>query len=104
MAKIIKKSLKWMAGTSIDIVATKLYWCPETEVLGYDSPNVTIAMPATEIILPDEAPGFPLDEGNFKLGISSVDDVGNESDIAEIAVPFDFAAPDAPTDLVVEDI
>ena len=104
MAKIIKKTLSWTPGAAADIVATKLYWCSEEEVLTYDSPNVTIDMPATEITLPEDAPNFPLEEGNFQIGITSVDDVGNESDIAELAVPFDFAAPDAPTNLVVEDV
>lgn len=104
MAKIIKKVLTWTPGAAADIVATKLYWCQDDEVLDYNSPNFTVDMPATEVTLPTDIPEFPLEEGNFKLGISSIDDVGNESDIAELAVPFDFAAPDAPTNLVVEDV
>ena len=103
MAKIIKKVLRWTPGTAADIVATKVYWCAEAEVLDYNSASVQIAMPASQLTLPDDAPAFPLTEGNFKVGLSSIDDVGNESDIVEITVPFDFTPPDIPTDLVVED-
>jgi len=102
--KVIAKNIKWTASTSPDVVAHKVYWCPETDDLDYESDSIRVEMPKTNLILPDEAPSFPEEEGNFKIGISSVDDVGNESDIIEISFPFDFAAPDAPTNLVVEDV
>ena len=36
---------------------------------------------------------MPLIDGQVSLGISTVDDVGNESDISVITVPFDLVAP-----------
>ena len=105
MSKVITKNVTWTASTSPDVVAHKVYWCPEAEDLGYESDNVLVVMPKTNLVLPDEALSFPVEEGNFKIGITAVDDVGNESDMAElVSLPFDFAAPDAPTNLAVEDV
>lgn len=43
--------------------------------------------------------GVP-NEANIIFGISAVDEVGNESDIAgNVVVPFDQDAPDAPTNV-----
>ena len=105
MAKIIKKKVSWTASTASDVEGYKVYW--STEANGepdYDADNVEVS--ATQVIFPDDTPTFPVaEEGNYILGVAAVDDVGNESDMAVTSpVPFDFNAPDAPSNVIVENI
>lgn len=104
MAKVISKRISWTAATTPDIVAHRVYVEPEGTLIDYNSFNTTVDMPKTDIVVPGEFPGWPMEEGNYGVGISSVDDMGNESDITIISSPFDFSAPDAPTGVVVEDV
>jgi len=99
MAKIIGKKIKWVASSAADLVAHNLYVCKDTETLTYDTQHVTVNMPAVEYILPGI---FSITtEGTFKIGLTAVDDMGNESDMVNIASPFDFIAPSAPSGLQV---
>ena len=106
MAKITRRNVRWDPSTSPDVVAHKVYWCEEDNYLDYNiSPSVRVDLPKTNLIIPDETPDFPTDaDGNFRIGVTAADEVGNESDFIEVGpIPFDFAAPDAPKNLVVED-
>jgi len=49
-------------------------------------------------------PSFPLVNGTLTLGISAVNDAGNESDITEMTAEFNFVVPDAPRNLKIEDL
>jgi hypothetical protein len=102
MAKIRKYRLSWNASESTDVSNYKFYY--DTNPLSYDSPNVNVGN-VTEIFIPNDVPDFPLVDGIYNLGVSAVDDAGNESDMAVInEFPFDLVAPNAPSNFVVEPI
>lgn len=105
MTEIRKKRVRWTAAPDADVVSHRIRVGPEGTDLSYESSYVQIEMPDTEIILPDSFPAdtFGLDQ-NYTLGISAVDDVGNEGDIVAVASPFDFVAPGVPTGIVVENV
>ncbi len=47
----------------------------------------------TELIIPDEWPGFPTEPGTYYIGITSRDDVGNQSDPFVFSGQLKFLAP-----------
>jgi len=49
-----------------------------------------------ELIIPDEWPEFPTEEGSYYIGITSKDDSGNESDPFLSSGQFKFIAPPPP--------
>jgi len=102
MAKIIKRTISWGASTALDLTGYKLYWNVGANAnVDYLSTNANVGLKTT-IIIPDDVPAFPLGDALVSLGVTAYDDVGNESDMTVIKnVPFDFTAPDAPTNLVV---
>jgi hypothetical protein len=51
----------------------------------------------TELILPDDWPEFPMEPGTYYIGITSRDDVGNQSAPFLISGSFKFLAPPAPS-------
>ena len=51
----------------------------------------------TEIIIPDEWPEFPATGGTYYIGVTSRDEVGNESDPFLSSGQFKFSAPPAPS-------
>ena len=51
----------------------------------------------TELIIPDEWPEFPTEPGTFHVGITSRDDLGNQSDPLLLSGLFKFLAPPAPS-------
>jgi hypothetical protein len=51
----------------------------------------------TELIIPDEWPEFPTGQGTYYIGITSRDDVGNESDPFLSSGLFKFIPPPSPT-------
>ena len=50
----------------------------------------------TALIVPDEWPEFPTESGTYYIGITSRDDVGNQSAPLLLSGPFKFFAPPAP--------
>jgi hypothetical protein len=50
----------------------------------------------TELIVPDEWPEFPKEPGTYHIGITSRDDVGNQSDPFLLSGLFKFLAPPSP--------
>jgi len=50
----------------------------------------------TELIIPDEWPEFPTESGTYYIGITSRDDLGNQSDPFLLSGLFKFLAPSAP--------
>ena len=95
MAKVKKRRLLWEPSTSSNVIGYKLYWAEEGEVT-YDSPCAMIGNVA-EVVLPDQVPSFPIVKGSIELGITAVNEIGNESDMMIFATPFQFSVPDAPT-------
>lgn len=106
MAVVKKKKITWIADPdSKDIVSHNVYCDKATQDLDYNSTYVNVAMPKTEVILPDEfPPGFFDADTNYKVGISAIDDVGNESSIVSVQAPFDFVAPGAPSGIKVVNV
>jgi CheY-like chemotaxis protein len=51
----------------------------------------------TELIIPDEWPEFPKEPGTYHIGITSRDDLGNQSDPFLFSGAFKFFAPPAPS-------
>ena len=51
----------------------------------------------TELIVPDEWPEFPKEPGTYHIGITSRDDVENQSDPFLLSGLFKFLAPPSPS-------
>ncbi len=58
----------------------------------------------TEVILPDEWPEFPKEPGIYYIGITSRDDLGNQSDPFLVSDSFKFLAPPAPSQGGIESL
>jgi hypothetical protein len=50
----------------------------------------------TELVIPDGWPEFPTESGTYHIGITSKDDIGNQSDPLLLSGLFKFLAPSAP--------
>ncbi len=105
MARAGTKVLEWNPSTAPDVTTYWLYASPEADPITYDTEHTDVGL-VTSVDLGELAnSGFaPLvdADGKYNLGVSAIDDLGNESDIAvKPAVPLDFVPPDAPTNLRV---
>jgi hypothetical protein len=99
MAKLKKRILRWQASSSPQVIGYKLYWS-ESGDLNYDS-NQIILGNVTEIVLPDDVESFKPNGGPVELGITSIDELGNESDMIRLMAPYQFSVPEAPRDLQI---
>ena len=106
MAKIVPRTLKFTPSTSPDVVLYRVR-IADVGTVDYDTTHDEITDLTTQ---PDGKihydlsthPLAPSLEGTYDVGVTSVDGVGNESDISIISgVALDFTAPDAPTALEV---
>lgn len=101
MAKLKKYTLAWGMPSDTDIVNVRVR-CATTPFAGTEA-DYSIAYDevgkVSQIDLP--LPHTPLIDGNLSIGVSTVDDVGNESDISSITFPFDLVAPAGVTNLRV---
>ncbi|HYQ60031.1 MAG TPA: PilZ domain-containing protein [Desulfatiglandales bacterium] len=102
MGKIKQKKLRWEPAAGEESAKYKLYWS-ENGTLDYTSSFAEVGA-VTQVILPDDIPSFPRVAGNLELGITAVNQAGNESDITKLSAYFDFTVPVAPKSLVVEDL
>ncbi len=102
MAKIRKRRIRWDASSSTDTVSFKVYWAVGGKV-NYDSDCVKVGM-CKEIILPDAIPSFPVTQGKIEIGVTAVNEIGNESDMVTLSVPFQFSVPESPKNLVMENL
>ena len=100
MAKLRKTRIRWNPSATSNLEDYKLYWTVGG-VVNYDSDSVQLGN-ATEVILPDNVTSFPLVTDDIQLGITAVNEMGNESDMTILTFPFNFTAPNAPMDPVVE--
>jgi len=95
----------------------RIWWEPVLEVTSYilyASTNKTVFDPnnflweatpgiifkvvtgKTELIIPDEWPEFPTEQGTYYIGITSRDEVGNQSDPFLSSGLFKFIPPPPP--------
>ena len=100
MAKLKKRKLRWHASSSPQVIGYKLYWAERGDV-NYNS-NQALLGNVTEIVLPDDVDSFKPGDGQIEFGITSVDELGNESDMITLKAPYQFSVPKAPQDLEME--
>lgn len=104
MAKVVKKEIYWDPPADPDVTAVRMYVEEDPATPDYNSPMLEFAGTTTTVTVPDETPGFFDKEAVYNIGISFVDDQGNESDITVVSSPFDFIAPSAPSGVGVRAI
>lgn len=104
MAKLQSRIFRFVPSASPDVVAYKVLVDLPGQV-DYSSPAADVVDLSTDSdgkIRVDLA-GLEIarsKDGIYDIGVVSVDDAGNESDIAILSdVNLDFVAPDAPTNL-----
>ena len=100
MAKLKKRILRWQASSSPQVIGYKLYWSDSGD-LSYDA-NQAFLGNVTEILLPNDVESFKPSSGPVELGITSVDELGNESDMIKLMAPYQFSVPEAPQNLRIE--
>ena len=100
MAKMKKRRLSWKASNSSQVVGYKLYWSVGGGV-GYHCSCVRLNN-VTEVVLPDDVPSFTPADGPIEFGITAIDELGNESDMATLFAPYQFSVPQAPQGLKME--
>ena len=101
MGRIKKRRLRWEPSSNLDVIKYRIYWAKDGGV-DYDSDSWE-AGNVTQLILPDDIPCFPLTAGEVELGISAVNQAGNESELTKTRVYFDFTVPEPPKGLEIED-
>ena len=96
--KLAEQKVEWNDPGDPSVVKHKIYYVPEAEAVSYLSPNVVIDMPALSYDLPG-LPIAPKPNGeNYRLRLTAVDGVGNESDFSpEKLLPLDFIPPSMPS-------
>ena len=100
MAKIKKRKLVWKPSTSAQVVGYKLYWSEGGKV-DYQCPSAKLGN-VNEVVLPDDVEGFDKVKGSVELGITAVDELGNESDLVILKTPYQFNVPQAPSEVWIE--
>ena len=107
MAIVKNVTLKFPASPSADVVGYKLYVEPDPTIVTHSSPSCMLdnATPDGEGYVSNEFCNLDLGhmyDGIYNLGISAVDDVGNESSLSTLdGVALDFVAPDPPGPIVI---
>jgi hypothetical protein len=102
VGRIRKKRIRWEPSGAGEVTGYKLYWSKDAPVT-YGSPSAYLGN-VTEAILPDGVPSFPAITGEIHLGITAIDSTGNESGMIEITTRLNFAIPQAPGKIEVEDV
>jgi hypothetical protein len=102
VGRIRKKRIRWEPSLDAGVIRYRLYWSKDGDV-SYDSDHTDLGL-ATEVILPDGVPSFPATAGEMVFGITAFNEAGNESDMTKTAANLNFLAPDAPMNLMVEDV
>jgi hypothetical protein len=100
MASVKKVSITFQPSASPDVVGYKLYMETAPNPVTYNSQMFDLGNNTTVDL--DTLPGMTSTDGVYNIGISAVDDAGNESSFSTIDnVPLDFLAPDAPGAIVI---
>lgn len=100
MAKVKSVTLSFPASGSTDVVSYKLYMEEAPNSVTDSSQFFDLGL-NTSIDL-STLPGMTTNDGIYNLGVSAVDDAGNESGMTLLNdVALDFVAPDAPGALTI---
>jgi len=94
MARMKKFKLSWKPSESDLLVGYKLYWSINGPV-NYSSNSIKLSK-INELDMPDIVVRRALSGESIYLGISAVDEMGNESDIRTLSEPYNFSVPQAP--------
>ena len=99
MSKIAEKTLTFEPSTSPDVVSYKLYYEEVPNEVTYDSPYIDLSGSSVALHEVSEFADF---DSTYNMGVSAVDDAGNESDMSKIGdVPLDLNPPLPPTGLTL---
>jgi len=98
VSKTRKKRIRWSRPRSINVAGYRLYWSVSGEV-NYDSEFVDIG-DRMEVILPDQVPSLHHVRGEVALGITALNQDGNESDMVKFKVHFDSPVEGVPGGLL----
>jgi len=105
MAKLQPAILRFPPSGSPDVVTYKLYMELEGVGLTYDSQSYDIGNNIVDgMVVVDLAtvPGMTSLDGVYDIGVTAVDDAGNESSMStKDSVPLDFTPPDPPGQLEI---
>ena len=107
MAKIVKRRIRWNPSDASDVAGYKVYWNVGGGAIDISVDPSKLFPPTAPLqaIVPDDIPELgSVDDEDVTIGIAAVDDVGNESDLDLITVPFDTSAPSAPTGVTVDSL
>ncbi len=80
--------IRWKASDSPNVIGYKLYWAIGGGV-NYDSDFAEVGN-VTEVILPDDVPSFSILPINIEIGVTAVNKIRRESDMAKHTVIFKF--------------
>lgn len=94
--KAKRAKVRWNASASPNVVGYKIYWALGGGV-NYDSDFAEVGN-VTEVILPDDIPSFSILPINIEFGVTAVNKMRGESDMAKYTVIFKFTTPDSQTD------
>jgi len=93
-------TLSFPPSNSPDVVGYKLYVQEAPGPVDYDSESFDLGN-ETSIDL-SALPNMTTKDGTYNLGITAVDDAGNESSMSKINdVPLDFVQPDPPGQITI---
>ena len=102
MARIESKTISWNPSEAEDVAGYRVYYKPAAEEDSIQYGDPFIETTDAQVMAPDDFPdGSFSEEGDYLVGVSALDEAGNESDIAEVVHPFDLTAPPMPTGLSV---
>lgn len=103
MSKIKGLTIQFTPSPSPDVVTNKLYVQKAPTVVTYDSQAFDIGNKpgADGYIAVDLKSLLPNVDGIYNIGVASIDDAGNESDMSTKSdVPLDFVAPASPGEII----
>lgn len=98
--KVVTRKVQWNPVTVPDLKGYNLYYASGSAVLDHNAPFVYVGN-VTEVVITDVIPAAINWNGDYTLGVSAVDNVGNESNIAAGTSFFDFQAPPSPTGFTI---
>jgi len=106
MSKIVEKTLTFAESTSPDRVGYRLYYEEAPAEVSYDnSPFINIPLTPIDgniVVKLHEVPEFSEFDGVYNIGVSTVDDNGNESDFSKAEnVSLDLFPPLKPGELIL---
>lgn len=100
MSKVLSTRLSFSPSTSEDVVGYKLYLQQAPDPVTYDSPSFDLG-DKTEVYI-STLPGMEEVDGVYNLGVTAVDDAGNESSMQVLeGMALDFLAPAPVSDLAI---